>query len=465
MRKFTALAAGLLVSILGSTFAAFAMGVWVFQQTGSAAQYGVTLVLSLVPGILAAPVAGALVDRWNRRIILIVSDVVSTATILGLAVLVLAGVLRPWHVFIAVGIQSLVRSIQVPAVSSVVVLLAPEDQVARANGMVLLAQALGNTVGFAVGGVLLDAIGLKGVLLIDCATYVVNIVILLFITIPDPERTAAGSAGGGRLLSEIRQGWRYLATRRGLPGLVVFAAALYLYVGYADVLLTPMVLSFASAAALGLVLAFVGLGMVLGGVTLTTWGGPHRRVHALAGFALPLGFFLCLGALRPSVPLLVIAGLGFMFCSTVIDGTISNVLQVVVEPDMQGRAFASFSMVTQGIQCLSYAIAGPIADHYFEPLLRHGGPLAGTVGAVIGVGRGRGMAFLLLLIGALVVVTAVVGYLHPSLRTLPDRPYRAEHAAEPEVEPAVEPGVEPVPVARAMVAAISDGHDGERAGA
>ncbi len=434
MRKFTALSAGLLVSVLGSAFTGLALAVWVFQTTGSVTQYGITLVLNFLPGILFAPVAGALVDRWNRRTILMVSDALNAVTVLALALLSMAGVLRLWHVFVVIGVGSLLRAIQMPALNSVVVLLAPKEHVGRANGMVLLAQAIGNTVGFAAGGVLLVAIGLDRVLLIDCATFVLNVAILLFVAIPAPPRSAAGSADAGRLLGEIRQGWRYLSTRRVLVALIAFYAALQFTVGYVDALFTPLVLSFASAKALGLVVAFTGVGMLLGSVLLTTWGGPRRRIHGLAGFALPLGLFLFLGALRPSVPLIIVAALSFTLCFTVIDGTTRSVLQLEIEPDMQGRAFATFNMVTNAVLCASYALAGPIADHWFEPLLRAGGPLADTVGAVIGVGPGRGMALLVLLFGVVVLATSVVAYLQPGLRNLPDRPAGGEAG---EAEPAV----------------------------
>jgi MFS transporter, DHA3 family, macrolide efflux protein len=454
MRKLTRLLVGTMVSMLGSAFTGFALGVWVFQHTGSAAEYTVTLVLNLLPGIVFAPVAGALVDRLSRRTILMASDAVNGVIILALAILYTAGVLEPWQIFIAIAVQSLVRAIQLPAMNSVIVLMAPKEQVGRANGMMLLGQALGGTVGFAAGGVLLVAIGLNGVLLIDVSTFVIDLVVLLFITIPHPPRTAAGPEEAGNLARDIRQGWRYLAVRPSLLSILIFYAALNLALGYADALLTPIVLSFASAEGLGLVLAFLGLGMVLGGVALTTWGGPRRRIYGLAGFALPLGFFLCLGALRPSAPLIMIAALGFAFCFTIVDGTSRGVLQLEIEPDMQGRAFATFGMVTNAVLCLSYATAGPFADHVFEPLLLKGGSLTGSVGAVIGVGRGRGMAFLVGLIGLFAILAAIAGFLRPSLRALPDRPsgQKAEELAEgSEIEPVNAPFPVPAVASEAEV--------------
>lgn len=421
MRKFTVLCAGYLVSMTGSGLSGFALGVWIYLQTHSATMFAVSMVLTLLPGLLVSPLAGALVDRWSRRMILLVSDMAGIGTTLVLAVLYALGLLEPWHVFIAITIRSALRALQIPALNSSVVLLAPEKHIGRANGMVLLANAVSQTVAPVVGGVLLLAIRLTGILLIDCATFVVNVVILFLITIPRPDVSAAGSIGKGTLRGEIEQGWRYLSRRRGLVGLVVFYGALNLSVGFVDVLFTPLVLGFASVAALGTVLSIGGIGLLLGGAAMTVWGGPRRRIHGLAGFAVPLGLCLCLGALHPNVTLIAIAAFGFMFCTMVIDGTSRNVLQIEVEPDMQGRTFALFNMATNFVLLVSYLIAGPIAQRVFNPLLRPGGPLAGTVGKVLAVGPTRGTALLILLMGLLVLVTAAAGYLHPSLHRLTAR--------------------------------------------
>lgn len=445
MRKFTLLATGLLVSILGSAFTSLAMGAWVFQHTGSATQYGITLVINLLPGIAFAPFAGALVDRWNRRTTLVVCELVSAVTILGLALLYEAGVLAPWHIFVVVGIQSLVRAMQMPALSAAVVLLAPKERVSKANGFVMLAQALGNTVGFAAGGLLLVTVQLSGVLLADFATFVVNIAILAFVKIPRQVRSEISAEAEGKgLLQEIRVGWRVLATRRNLRALVMFSAALNLSLGLADAMLTPLVLSFASAAALGLVIGAMGVGTVIGSSALAMWGGPRRRVNGLAGFALPLGLFLCFGAIRPSIPLIVIAALGFAFCFTITDGTTRNVLQLEVEQDVQGRVFATYNMICGGALAVAYVLAGPVADRVFEPLLLPGGGLADSVGTIIGTGPGRGMAFLMMIVGVLMIATAAIAYRRPSLRALPDRPGRS-HPASDEESPADAPQPSDVP--------------------
>jgi MFS transporter, DHA3 family, macrolide efflux protein len=464
MRAFIALSSGLLITVLGSAFTGLAMGAWVFQETGSATLYGITLLINLLPMVVFGPIAGVVVDRFSRRTVLIVCEAVSAVTVVGLALIYHAGDLRPVHIFVAVGIQSLIRAVQLPAMSSVVVLLAPKEQVGRANGLIMLAQALGNTVGFAAGGFLLVAIRLDGVLLVDFATFLANIAILLFVQIPNPRRAKAEPAeagpgagspeSGGGLLAEIQTGYRVIGASRALVALLVFSAVLNLSLGYADAMLTPLVLSFASAAALGLVVGSMGVGAVLGSASLAAWGGPRRRITGLAGFALPLGLFLCLGALRPSVPLIAVAAVGFTFCFTIVDGTNRSILQLEVAPEVQGRVFATYNMLSGGMLAFSYLLAGPLADHVFEPLMRTSvaagrrstldGRLTGSVGSVIGTGPGRGIALLMLLVGLVMLITAVVAYLQPSLRNLPDRP-----AGRPAAEPAAaQPpaGTEPLPV-------------------
>ncbi|MGW4493533.1 MFS transporter [Streptomyces sp. NPDC004376] len=421
MRKFTVIWASSLVTMVGTALTGFSLGVWVYLETGSTTQLAVTFVLAFLPGILFSPLAGALVDRWDRRLILLVSDAVGIGTTLTLGLLYTAGHLQPWHIFVTTVIRSSLRAMQVPALNSIVVLLAPKEQIGRANGLMGVANAVSQTVAPAVGGALMLGIGLNGVLFLDCATFFLNVVVLFLTRIPAPPRSQAGTEGTGSLRREIGQGWRVLTSNRALITLALFYAALDLSVGFVDILITPIVIGFASVSALGVVLTIGGIGLVLGSVTMASWGGPRRRIHGTAGFAIPLGLFLCLGSLRPSVTLVAIAAFGFMFCSMIIDGTSRSIIGTEVEPDLQGRAFATFNMVTNTVLCSSYLLAGPVSDHVFEPLLAKDGALAGSVGDLLGTGEGRGMAFLLGLLGLLVLATAAAGYLTPGLRGLSDK--------------------------------------------
>lgn len=441
MRRFTVLCAGYIVSLTGTALTAFALTTWIYLKTGSTIQFAVGFILSLLPAIVLSPFAGAMVDRWNRRLVMLTGDLVGVCTSLSLALLSGLGVLKLWHIFVVIAIRSALGAFLVPALNASVTQLAPKSQLGRANGMVLTATAVSQTVAPVLGGLLVVAIGLPGILTIDCATFLVNIAILLRIRIPQP---TAVKEEASNIFGEIREGYRHLAGRRGLIPLLCFYATLNLAVGFVDVLFTPVVIGMASVTALGVVLTAGGSGMFLGGVTMASWGGPPKRIHGIAGLAVPLGLFLCLGALRPSIVLVGIAAFGFQFSTMIIEGTSRSVLQTEVEPGVQGRAFSAFNMITNTVLFTGYMLAGPVSERIFEPLLRPGGALADTVGQVIGVGDGRGSAFLILLLGVGVLIAARIAYFSRDLCALRDDvPLTAHAAAKPATaDPATDPHAE-----------------------
>lgn len=420
MRAFLVLWAGQFVSLVGSALTSFALGVWVFQETDSVTGLGVVYLLVFLPGILVAPFTGALVDRWDRRRPLLLSACGGIVVTLTIASLHGAGMLRPWHIYVTTAVTSVLTALQLPAFAATVSLLVARTQLGRANGLVLFAQAVSQIVGPLAGGFLIAAAGVRGVLLIDCVTFTVALLCLLSLRIPRPEATAAGSAGSGTLLGETRHSWRYIAQRPGLLHLLLFYALLNFAVGFVDVLITPLVLSFADTEALGTVLAVGGIGMVAGSALMSAWGGPRRRVHGVLGFSLGLGVALCVGALRANLALIGAAAFVFLFSSAVINASSRSIWQAKVEADLQGRVIALENMVATAPLPLAYLCAGPLTDHVFQPLMSPGGSLADSMGGLIGSGPGRGMALLLLLCGLAVVATTALAWLSPRLRRVDD---------------------------------------------
>jgi hypothetical protein len=185
-----------------------------------------------------------------------------------------------------------------------------------------------------------------------------------------------------------------------------------------QVLVTPMILSFTSAAVLGRVLSVAGAGMLAGSLLISVWGGPSRRVLGILGFTMLQGTILVAGGLWPSAMLIAATGFVFLFTVPIILGCSQAVWQSKVAPDLQGRVFAVRRMVAWSTLPLSYLISGPLADRVFEPLLAVNGPLAGSVGRLIGVGKGRGIALLLILLGLLVMMTAAAFSRYSRLRQL-----------------------------------------------
>lgn len=439
MTAFLAIWAGQVVSTLGSSLTGFALGVWVFQRTGSATRFALIALVTTLPGILLAPFAGALVDRWDRRKAMILGDAGAGCTTLILALLFWHGQLELWHIYPLLALGSVFGTLQWPAFTAATTLLVPRDQLGRAAGLTQMGNAVAELAAPVLAGALVVSIGLQGVVLIDFATFLVAVATLLSVRVPRAAATAEGEAGRGSLLREAASGWSYIRQRPGLLSLLGLLAAINLSMGMMQVLLAPMVLSFASAAVLGRVASAAGLGMLAGSLLMSAWGGPSRRVSGILLFLFLQGVMLMVGGLRPSALLIAAAGFVFLFAAPIVLGSSQALWQSKVPPDLQGRVFAVRRMVAWSTLPLGYLLAGPLADRVFEPLLAADGALAGSAGRLIGVGKGRGIALLLIVLGLVVATTVAVFSRYPRLRRL-----EAELPDALPEEPLETPGAAPV---------------------
>jgi predicted MFS family arabinose efflux permease len=346
-----------------------------------------------------------------------------------LIALLVAGRLEVWHVYLVVILSSTFNAFQVPAYMSSVTMMVPKEQFGRANGMMQLGESMARVGAPLLAGALIAAIQLQGIVLVDFATVLFAMVTLLLIRIPRPQTSKSGQAAGGSLFRQAGFGWSYIAQRPGLLGLLLFLTLINLLLGIVLVLVTPLVLSFTSPAQVGIVLGVGGAGAVLGGILMSTWGGARQKMRVILGLAPVLGLGLLIMGLRPSGPLVAFGYFVFFLVVPIINANNMAIWQAKVEPDVQGRVFAMRRLVLQASSPIAFLLAGPLADHVFEPLLAPGGPLAGSVGRAIGVGDGRGIGLLFIIMGGLLMMAAAAGFLFPRLRqvereipdALPDR--------------------------------------------
>lgn len=420
MRTFMIILAGQFVSLLGSGLTSFALGVWVFLLTGSVTQFTLIALSSAVPGIVMAPFAGALVDRWDRRKAMILSDSGAALRTLAIAVLLYTNNLEVWHIYIAAAINSIFGTFQRPAFTAATTLLVPKRNLARASGMVQTTHAASQIMSPVMAGVLIVTIQLWGVLIIDFATFLFALLTLLLIRVPKPEITTEGQKGKGSLLQEAAYGWTYIRARPGLFALLLFFASVNFSFSFFVVLFTPMVLSFASPAVLGTVQSVGGIGMLIGGLVLSAWGGPNRRVNGVLGFAALAGAAVVLSGLQPNALLIAAGNFAVFFSVPLVNGCSQAIWQTKTAPDIQGRVFSVRAMIAWSTTPLSFLLAGPLADSVFEPLMAANGYLAESMGQLIGVGPGRGIGLMFVIMGVLMVMVAVMSFLHPRLRLVED---------------------------------------------
>jgi len=245
---------------------------------------------------------------------------------------------------------------------------------------------------------------------------------LLLVHIPQPRQQTAAPAGGEKSLwRDALFGWQYLRARTGLLGLLLYFALVNFFLNFAAVLTGPLVLSFSTASALGAVQSVAGVGMLVGSIGISAWGGPKRRMPAVIGFITLAAVGLFVVGLEASTWVVSAGFFLLMFSVPFASGISQTVFQSKVAADVQGRVFATRGMISRSMMPLAFLLAGPLADRVFEPLFRQGGTLSTTpLGTLLGTGPGRGIGFLFMVCGLVLVVASGLAWTAPRIRKLED---------------------------------------------
>ncbi len=431
MRTFFIIWLGQLTSMIGSGLIGFALSVWIFDQTGQATPFALTALFSSLPRILLSPVAGALADRWSRKKIMLISDSLAGVITLVTAVLLLNGNMQIWMVYVISFFESVFAAFQAPAYSASVVMLVPKAQLTRANSMIQLGQALETILTPVLAGALFATIGMRGIIMIDVITYLIALMTLIFVAIPQPDKPKEKEEklAIGR---DIVFGWRYLAERRGLLGMQLYFAGVNFFANICGVMIGPLVLSFGEATNLGVAQSVMGLGMLGGSLIMSMWGGPKKKkINAVIGFIFLAALGFLVAGLQPALGYVSAGVFILVFFIPFASGPSSAIFAAKIAPEVQGRVFATNGMIAQSMMPLAFILSGVLADNVFNPLLVEGGALADTfVGRLLGVGPGRGIGLMMICSGLLMLIISVIAYANPHIRNveteipdvLPDEP-------------------------------------------
>ncbi|MEG4916334.1 MFS transporter [Microcoleus sp. B7-D4] len=411
---------GQFVSVIGSRLTGFALGVWTYQHTHSVTQFALIYLFTYLPGTLLSPIAGTLVDCYDRRKVMIASNCGSGLSSLVMAWLFFAGRLETWQIYLALAVVSTCNILLFSAYTAAITLLVPKQHFSRASGLVQLAQAASQILAPMLAGMLVITIQVQGVLLIDCMTFLFALATLLYVRFPKPEGSSKSSVRKESLFQDMAIGWKYIATRSGLLGLLLFFTIPYFTLGTLETLFTPMILSFASTAQLGLILSIGGVGWLSGSLCISFWGGPKRRIYGVFTFVILQGLLLFLGALKPSIPIAATGIFGYLFAYPILLSCSQAIWQSKVPPNFQGRVFGVRYLIEHLPPPIAYLTVGILADYIFEPLFASGGLLTSSVGQIIGVGPGRGIALMFILVGTINILATVAAYRYPRLRLVED---------------------------------------------
>ena len=401
-RRFFTIWSGQAISMLGSQIASFAIVWYLTEQTGSATVLAIASMFGILPNVLLSPFAGAITDRNNRRKIMIVSDViVGLARLLGFF-LFLTGAIEIWHIYFMIFIGSAAGSFQHPAMAASTALMVPKKHLSRVAGMNQTLQGALSIAGPPLGALLMSFTTIANIYLLDFFTMLLAVLPLLFIPIPQPEgrKDHNGDIIKQGFFQDLKEGIQYILNWKGLT-LLLFAAMFINFLISPAMSLLPLLVSKhfgGNEVQLALINAMLGIGMLIGGLILSVWGGFKRRIFTtfmglvFSGISLAAIGFIPAAGFSIAVVVFLISALMI----PLINGPIHAVVQSAVIPEMQGRVISMISTFAGLAMPIGLAVAGPLSD-------------------------ALGIQTWFILGGIFMSLSGVFGFLSPAMRTIEDQ--------------------------------------------
>lgn len=420
MRTFTIIWLGQLVSTIGSYITSFALTLWAWQLTGSATALALAGFFYELPQIPVALFAGIIVDRFNRKYLMILGDAIAAFSTLILLLLHLTDHLLLWHLYLASAVNGGFGQIQQLAYSTSITTLVPPQHYTRANSMNSVVHYGSIILAPAAASLLYPIIGLTGVLLIDLATFGVAILTLLYVRIPQPVKQTDEPLHLGRttrVWQEATFGIRYIWQHPPLQSLLLITALFWLFHDLGSAIDDPMILarSNSNSQVLGTIGVAAGIGGVTGAIVLTAWGGPKRRVHGMLMGFVGAGIAKMFFGLGQNLKMWIPAQFCSSFNFPLLGSSQTAMWMEAINPEIQGRVFAANSLILQSMSTLAALIAGPLAEHIFEPAVRSSS-ITWVVRPLFGTQPGAGIAMLYILTSLALILVGIGGYCLPALR-------------------------------------------------
>ena len=418
-RGFLTIWMGQFASIFGSGMTSFALTIWIYQQTKSPTTLALSTFFATFPMLIFGPVSGALADRFSRKKLLIASDTMAAVATLGMLITYQTGYLKIWHIYIAVAISGIADSIQVPALMGSVTLMVPKNQYSRASGLQELAGTASSIFSPVAAASLLAFTDLREILWIDLGSFGLAVISLIVTHIPQPVRTDVGKAAQGTFFQDVLYGFKYILARPSLRGLQATWMSANLFATTGNVLIAALVLARTGGDQFVFsgVEAILSAGAVIGGIVISAWGGPKRKVRgALISMALCGLLGRVVFGLGSSFITWIPGALFVFFFIPILNGCLAPIWLSKVPPDVQGRVMSARITLSRSMIPVGTLIAGPLAEKIFEPAMMPGGVFAPIFGKLVGTGPGAGMSLMFIITGILLVGLAPIGFSISAIR-------------------------------------------------
>jgi hypothetical protein len=420
MTAFTIVWFGQVVSLVGTAMSGFALTLWAYRTTGLATALSMVAFFNFAPMIVMSPIAGVLVDRWNRKWTMALSDLASALATLTILLLFLTGHLQLWHLYVTGALSAAFGTFQWPAYSAAISMMVPKTHYQRASGMISMAESGSGIAAPILAGALVGILGFERlwvIFAIDLVTFLVALGALVIVTIPNPPRIEPEHPES--LFRQSMFGFRYIWEHRPLFDLQMVFFASNLVANLCVTILPALILARTSnnATALGSAQSAAAVGGVVGGVLLTAWGGPKRKVNGvLLGMILTSLFGTLVIGFGRSLPVWMVGSFMMMVFVTILNGSNQAIWQSKVPPALQGRVFSVRRLIAQVTVPIAMLASGPLADKVFGPAMLPAGSLAPLFGWLSGTGPGAGISLMFVWAGLAGAAVGIVGYLVPSIR-------------------------------------------------
>lgn len=422
MTAFVLIWIGQVFSLMGSAMTHFGLGIWAWEKTGQATPLALVGFFGFAPMILITPIAGVLVDRWNRKLVMALSDIATALSSLFILIMLSMGKLDMWHLYATSMFAGIFGAFQWPAYSAAISLMIPKKQYGRASGMISMAETGSGILAPILAATLIGKIGLTGIIIVDLVTLVFGLLMLVIVSIPALNKAELTKESRENFLNELAFGFKYLFERASLLGIQLSFFFVNFFSSIAFSLLTPMILARSNnnVTLLGSINSVGAIGGLTGSLILTAWGGPKKKILGVLGSWFVTGFFgLFLFGISGFHILWFIALFLLHLAVPMGNGCNQAIWQAKVAPEVQGRVFSVRRLVAQITAPISMLIAGPLADKVMEPAMQNSNStLARWLGPIFGLGPGVGMSILIAIAGLLTASVGVFAYFIPMIRNV-----------------------------------------------
>lgn len=409
---FIFLTIGQLISMIGSSMTQFGLAIWIWKITGKAAPYSYIAVFFMIPNLLFSPIAGAFVDRLPKKRVLILPDLSSGIITIITMILYVSSKLSLPFLYAGAFLSGIFNSLQWPAYSVTMSLMVEKKDLVRANGFYSICETAPALISPILAGFLLPIIGLNGIFLIDIATFIIAVFIVMIVFIPDiilnEDKIESKKQN---IIKDSLFGFSYIFQRRALFALLSIFLLVNFFSGFSNALLAPMILAKTNnnSVFLGIIQSCFGIGGIIGGLLMTFWGGTRKKIVSLLIGMMFTGIGEILLGLSKALPFYILSILIISIATIVTNASSQAIWQSKVPSHLQGRVFSARRFIAQFVGIIPMAISGPLVDKYLTPLFSKLTALSN----IFGEGKGGAIALLSSSGGFLTIIIVIVSLLSP----------------------------------------------------